>query len=109
MALSTEAATTDNIHLKFSIMTKAEIVSKISERTGIERSAVLACTEAFMDVVKDVMKHGENIYLRGFGTFLIKKRAAKKARNISKGESVFVEAHSVPAFKPSPDFKNLVR
>lgn len=90
-------------------MTKAEIVSAISDRTGLEKGAVIACVESFMDVVKESMAKGENIYLRGFGSFTVKKRAAKTARNISQGTALKVEAHNVPAFKPSPEFKNMVR
>lgn len=90
-------------------MTKAEIVSEISDRTGLERGAVSACVESFMDVVKESMAKGENIYLRGFGTFTVKKRAAKTARNIFQGTSLHVEAHNIPAFKPCPEFKNMVR
>ena len=90
-------------------MTKAEIVSAISGRTGLEKSAVSACVEAFMDEVKDSMAKGENIYLRGFGTFTVKKRAAKTARNIFQGTSLKVEAHNVPAFKPCAEFKKIVR
>lgn len=90
-------------------MTKAEIVSEISDRTGLERGAVSTCVESFMDVVKESMAKGENIYLRGFGSFTIKKRAAKTARNICQGTTMQVEAHNVPAFKPCPEFKNMVR
>lgn len=90
-------------------MTKAEIVSAISDRTGLERGAVIACVESFMDVVKESMAKGESIFLRGFGTFSLKKRAAKTARNISKGTTLRIEAHNIPAFKPCPEFKNMVR
>ena len=90
-------------------MTKAEIVSQISDRTGMEKGAVSACVESFMDVVKGSMAKGDNIYLRGFGSFLIKHKAAKTARNISKGTTIQLEAHNVPAFKPCSEFKNMVR
>lgn len=90
-------------------MTKAEIVSEISDRTGLEKGAVIACVESFMDVVKESMAKGENVYLRGFGTFSLKKRAAKTARNICQGTTVQVEAHNAPVFKPCPEFKNMVR
>lgn len=90
-------------------MTKSEIVSAISDRTGLERGAISTCIESFMDVVKKSMAKGENIYLRGFGTFSIKKRAAKTARNISKGTVIDVPAHNTPSFKPCSDFKEMVR
>ena len=90
-------------------MTKAEIVSEISDRTGLEKGAVSACVESFMDVVKDSMAKGDNIFLRGFGSFLIKHEAAKTARNISRGTTIQLEAHNVPAFKPCSEFKNMVR
>ena len=89
-------------------MTKVEIVSEISDRTGLEKGTVSACVESFMDVIKESMAKGENIYLRGFGSFIVKKRASKTARNIRKGTALTVEAHNVPAFKPSPEFKNMV-
>ncbi|MDE7180906.1 MAG: integration host factor subunit beta [Muribaculaceae bacterium] len=89
-------------------MTKAEIVSEISDRTGLEKGAIIACVESFMDVVKESMAKGENIYLRGFGSFIVKKRAAKIAQNITKGTAVHVEAHNVPAFKPCQAFKKSV-
>lgn len=89
-------------------MTKAEIVEKIADRTGLETGAVLECVESFMAVVKLTMSQGENIYLRGFGTFMIKQRAAKKGRNVSKGETINIPEHNIPAFKPCPEFKKLV-
>lgn len=85
-------------------MTKAEIVAEISNQTGIEKPTVLAAVESFMEVVQVSMAKNENIYLRGFGTFLVKKRAPKVARNITKGTSVQVPAHNIPAFKPSKEF-----
>lgn len=85
-------------------MTKAEIVAEIANKTGIEKPTVLATVETFMDVVQSSMANNENIYLRGFGTFLVKKRAPKVARNITKGTSVNVPAHNIPAFKPSKEF-----
>ena len=89
-------------------MTKAEIVSEISDRTGLEKDAVIACVESFMGVVKNSMAKGENVYLRGFGSFIVKKRAAKIAQNITKGKAVYIEAHNIPAFKPYPAFKKSV-
>ncbi len=90
-------------------MTKAEVVSEISRATGLEREAVLQTVEQFMVVVKDSLANGENVYLRGFGTFAIKTRAQKTARNISKGEVVIVPEHNIPSFKPSPEFKDMMK
>ena len=89
-------------------MTKQEIVSEISAKTGIEKTAAMAVVEAFMESVKDALGNGESVYLRGFGTFLSKRRAEKKARNISKNTTIIVPAHNVPAFKPSPEFRRVV-
>ena len=89
-------------------MTKAEIVTEIARATGIEKDAVLTVVEQFMVVVKDSLAQGENVYLRGFGTFLVKERAEKTARNISKNTTVIVPAHNIPAFKPCAEFKEEV-
>lgn len=89
-------------------MTKAEIVNEISRQTGIDKASVLSVVEDFMTAVKDSLAHGENVYLRGFGTFQIKQRAEKLARNISKNTTVIVPAHNVPAFKPADTFKEQV-
>lgn len=86
-------------------MTKAEIVNEISRRTGIEKAAVLSVVENFMEVVKESVADGDNVYLRGFGSFIVKNRAAKTARNISKNTTVIVPAHKVPGFKPAESFK----
>lgn len=86
-------------------MTKADIVTEIAHRTGLERVAIQVIVDEFMEAVKDNMAEGENIYLRGFGTFEIVKRAEKTARNISKGTTLIVPAHNVPHFKPSQEFK----
>lgn len=87
-------------------MTKAEIVSEIAKSTGIEKNSVLAVVEQFMNVVKDSLAHGENVYLRGFGTFQIKKRAEKTTRNINKNTTLIIPAHNILAFKPAESFKN---
>lgn len=79
-------------------MTKAEIVKQIAEKTGVEKGIVSAVVENFMEQVRTSMIHGENIYLRGFGTFLLKQRAEKVARNISKNTTIVIPAHTVPAF-----------
>ena len=85
-------------------MTKAEIVTEIINKTGLEKVVVQGTVEAFMETMKQSMVKGENIYLRGFGTFLLKKRAAKTGRNITKNTSVKIPAHMIPAFKPSKEF-----
>ncbi len=85
-------------------MTKADIVNEISRSTGLEKSAVLATVEKFMEVVKDSMANGNNVYLRGFGSFIIKERKEKTARNISRNTTIKIPAHKVPAFKPSKVF-----
>lgn len=90
-------------------MTKAEIINQIVAQTGIEKPAVIIAVEAIMDTIKQTMVKGENIYLRGFGTFLLKKRAEKKGRNITKGTSVKIPAHFVPAFKPCKEFAGAVK
>lgn len=89
-------------------MTKSEIVKEISRQTGIDKVSVLSVVEGFMTAVKDSLAHGENVYLRGFGTFQIKRKAEKLARNISKNTTVIVPAHNVPAFKPADSFKEQV-
>lgn len=86
-------------------MTKADIVSEIAKTTGIDKAAVLTVIEQFMTAVKDSLAHGENVYLRGFGSFIVKQRAEKTARNISKNTTLVIPAHNIPAFKPSNSFK----
>ena len=85
-------------------MTKADIVSKIAEQTGIEKVSVQATVEAFMDSVKESLTEGKNVYLRGFGSFIVKERAEKTGRNISKNQSIIIPAHNIPAFKPAKTF-----
>jgi len=85
-------------------MTKAEIVAEIAQKTGIEKASVQTVVENFMEVVKTSMINGENVYLRGFGSFIIKTRAEKKARNISKKTTIIIPAHNIPAFKPAKTF-----
>lgn len=85
-------------------MTKADIVNEISRSTGLDKAAVLSTIEKFMEVVKDSMAHGENVYLRGFGSFIVKTRKEKTARNISKNTTLIIPAHKVPAFKPAKTF-----
>ncbi len=85
-------------------MTKADIINKISESTGVQKKDVAVTVEAFMEAVKDCMCDKENVYLRGFGTFQIKHRAEKTARNISKNTTLTIAAHDFPGFKPSKSF-----
>ena len=89
-------------------MTKADIVNEIAKTTGIDKSAVLSVVEKFMVVVKDSLAHGENVYIRGFGSFIVKTRAEKTARNISKNTTLIIPAHNIPAFKPANAFKDEV-
>ncbi|PTL34426.1 integration host factor subunit beta [Prevotella sp. oral taxon 376] len=90
-------------------MTKAEIVSQISEQTGLAKKDVALTIEAFMKVVKDsVAKHKEDVSLRGFGTFIVKHRAAKTGRDMQKNITIRVEAHDIPGFKPSKEFTALM-
>lgn len=85
-------------------MTKAEIVTNISDKLGLEKADIQNVVEAFMEEVKSSMTKGENVYLRGFGSFIVKKRAQKTGRNISKNKSIIIPAHNIPAFKPSKTF-----
>lgn len=89
-------------------MTKAEIVNSISKATGIEKAATLAVVEEFMNTVKGSLAKGEPVYLRGFGSFIIKHRATKAARNITAKTTVIVPEHDIPAFKPCAEFEDLV-
>jgi DNA-binding protein HU-beta len=108
-------ATEDELNAKtnqpsiYFYMTKAEIITQIVAQTGLEKPAVTVTVEAIMDSIKQNMIKGENIYLRGFGTFLLKKRAEKKGRNITKGTSMNIPAHFIPAFKPAPEFDGEVK
>ena len=90
-------------------MTKADIVSEISKSTGIDKQTVLNSVESFMDIVKSSLSQGENVYLRGFGSFVIKKRAQKTARNISKNTTIIIPEHNSPSFKPAKTFLNEVK
>lgn len=90
-------------------MTKAEIVNEISKSTGIDKAVVLETVEKFMTVVKESLAEGENVYLRGFGSFIIKTRSAKTARNISKNITIDIPAHNIPAFKPARVFMDEVK
>lgn len=85
-------------------MTKAEIVTKIAKKTGLEKDEVLEVVEQFMNTVKDSLVNEEPVYLRGFGSFIIKERATKTARNISKDTAIIIPAHNIPSFKPAKTF-----
>jgi len=89
-------------------MTKADIVNEISKKTGIEKIVVLKTVESTMYSIQNSLGKGENVYLRGFGSFVIKKRAKKVARNISKNTTVIIPAHNTPSFKPADIFINKV-
>jgi DNA-binding protein HU-beta len=90
-------------------MTKAEIINKIVAETGLEKPEVIAVVESLMESMKNSMAEGNEIFLRGFGSFILKKRARKVARNITKGTSIDVPAHVIPAFKPAKEFLEEVR
>ena len=89
-------------------MIKAELVSEIAKSTGLDKADVLTVVERFMEVVKDSLANGENVYLRGFGSFIIKERKEKPGRNITANTTVLIPAHKIPAFKPAPCFKDEV-
>ncbi|MDR1335970.1 MAG: integration host factor subunit beta [Tannerella sp.] len=89
-------------------MTKADIVSEISKSTGVDKNTVLSTVESFMDVVKNSLSRSENVYLRGFGSFVVKTRAQKTARNISKNTTIIIPEHEIPSFKPAKVFLNSV-
>ncbi len=90
-------------------MTKADIVNEIAKATGLEKIAVQKVVECFMDSVKNSLEKGENVYLRGFGSFIVKERAEKTARNISKNTTIVIPAHKIPAFKPAKVFVEMVK
>ena len=90
-------------------MTKADIVNEIAKNTGIDKVTVLTTVEAFMETVKDSLSKNENVYLRGFGSFIIKQRAEKTARNISKNTTIIIPAHNIPSFKPAKTFVSVVK
>jgi len=85
-------------------VTKAEVIAEIAEKTGVDKSDVSSTVEAFFSVVKKSMSEGNNVYIRGFGSFINKKRAKKVARNISKNTAIIIDEHFVPAFKPAKEF-----
>ncbi len=89
-------------------MTKSDIANEIAKSTGASKAEVIAIIEQFMSTVKDSLAHGEGVHLHGFGSFIIKERAEKPARNISKNTTVIIPAHNIPFFKASKIFKNQV-
>ena len=90
-------------------MPKADIVAEIAEKTGLEKVDVQITVEAFMEEVKESLEGGENVYLRGFGSFIIKERAKKTGRNISKNTTIIIPAHNIPSFKPAKVFVDGVK
>lgn len=90
-------------------MTKADIVNEISRNTGIEKITVQKTVEAFMESIKESLATDNNVYLRGFGSFIVKKRAQKTARNISKNTTLIIPQHFIPAFKPAKTFVSKVK
>ncbi len=90
-------------------MTKAEIVSNISDKLGVEKNDAQEIVNHFMKEVREALESGENVYLRGFGSFVIKTRKAKKGRNISKNVTIDIPAHNIPSFKPARVFLEQVK
>jgi len=90
-------------------MTKAEIVSVIASKTNVEKVVIQHVVESFMESVKESMIHGDNVYLRGFGSFIIKERKQKVGRNIKAKKSLVIPAHCIPAFKPASIFSGDVK
>lgn len=90
-------------------MTKADIVNEVSKNTGIEKIVVQRTVEAMMETIKSTLERGDNVYLRGFGSFVVKKRAEKTARNISKQTTLIIPEHYIPSFKPAKTFVTKVK
>ncbi|MEN2435947.1 HU family DNA-binding protein [Weeksellaceae bacterium A-14] len=90
-------------------MTKAELVNTISNKLGTEKNETQKIVEAFMQEIRTSLYNGENVYLRGFGSFIIKTRAAKTGRNISKNTAIEIPAHNIPSFKPAKTFVEKVK
>jgi DNA-binding protein HU-beta len=97
------------LNLNYKNMTKADIVADIAEETGLERVEALKAVEAFMTSVKSSLANGRNVYLRGFGSFVVKERAEKTGRNISKNTTIIIPAHNIPSFKPAKTFVDEVK
>lgn len=90
-------------------MTKADIVNEVAKATGLEKISVQNVVEAFMDSIKNSLAEDQDVFLRGFGSFIVKKRAEKTARDISKSKTIVIPAHNIPAFKPAKVFMNKVK
>lgn len=90
-------------------MTKQDVINQVSEKTGLDQLISRSVVESFFEVVKDALTEGEPIYIRTFGSFIVKRRASKIARNINQNVAVKIAAHVIPSFKPSPEFKEQVR
>jgi DNA-binding protein HU-beta len=90
-------------------MTKADLVAEIASKTGVDKTTVQIVVETFMGTVKDSLSSKENVYLRGFGSFIIKERAQKTGRNISKNTTLLIPAHKIPAFKPAKSFSSTIK
>lgn len=85
------------------------MVREIAEKTGVEKQVVMQVVEGMMECIRESMINGEEVFLRGFGSFIIKRRAEKVARNISKNTSIVIPAHNIPAFKPAKSFMDKVK
>ncbi|MBP5514639.1 MAG: integration host factor subunit beta [Bacteroidaceae bacterium] len=90
-------------------MTKQELAKKVAAMTGVDQATALVCVEGVMAAIKDSLIQEEPVYLRGFGSFILKRRAEKTARNISKNTTITIPAHNIPAFKPCKDFLTQVK
>ena len=90
-------------------VTKSDIINQIADKTGIDKSDVTASVEAFFSIVKTNMSNGHNIYVRGFGSFVNKKRKKKIARNISRNTAIIIDEHFIPSFKPAKIFINKIK
>lgn len=90
-------------------MTKADIVNEIAKETGADKLTILNTVESFMETVKKSLANNEDVFLRGFGSFIVKKRAQKTARNISKNTTLIIPEHNIPAFKPSKSFAEMLK
>ncbi|MBS3770978.1 MAG: integration host factor subunit beta [Bacteroidales bacterium] len=90
-------------------MRKAELIDEMAKKTGIEKKNIEQIMETFMETVKESMIGGEDVYLRGFGSFVVKKRAQKKGRDIGKNKEIVIPEHYIPVFKPSKKFVNRVK
>ena len=90
-------------------MRKADLITKISDKTGIAKVDVLVTLESFFKEIKESLKQGENVYVRGFWSFIVKKRRQKIGRNIKKNEAIIIPEHFIPAFKPAKTFMDKVK